>query len=196
MSSSFEDLVEQYISTLDTEIIHSFRKIFSSAVDNEFSKIDQARAVHDDMQFMSKEHKHMHSSWIEDDAIYMFSVVDLASELCILALYKKLELKHKELVRFFNLTDSARKASNWDVLVKLLPQEVKNLPEFDAVNELRLINNAIKHEGVISQQLAENYPEHGQCGEELTDLTASFERLEPVVCRYVNELHAILKSKT
>lgn len=184
------------MSTLDTETINSFRKVFSGAMDSEFSKIDQAKAAHDSMSFSSKEHEYMHGSWIEDDAIYHFSVVDLAGELYILALYKKVELKHKELVRFFNLEVGAKNISNWNELWKVLPREAENLPEFNAVNELRLINNAIKHEGVISEQLAKNYPYHGQSGDKLTDLPASFERLEPMVCKYTKGLYKILKSKT
>ncbi len=193
LSLSFEDLIERHMSSLDTETIHSFKKVFSGAMDNEFSKIEQAQVAHDSMQFISEEHQYMHRSWIEDDAIYKFSVVDLAGELYILALYKKVELKHKELVSFFNLEGNV---SNWNGLIKVLPREAKNLPEFNAVNELRLINNAIKHEGVISKQLAKNYPNHGQLGDELTDLSATFERIEPIVCRYTKELYAILKSKT
>lgn len=196
MSLSFEDLIERHMSSLDTETIHSFKKVFSGAMDNEFSKIEQAQVAHDSMQFISEEHQYMHRSWIEDDAIYKFSVVDLAGELYILALYKRVELKHKELVSFFNLEVGARNVSNWNDLIKVLPREAKDLPEFNAVNELRLINNAIKHQGVISKQLAENYPNHGQLGDELTDLSATFERIEPIVCRYTKELYAILKSKT
>jgi len=196
LSLSFEDLIERHMSSLDTETIHSFKKVFSGAMDNEFSKIEQAQVAHDSMQFISEEHQYMHRSWIEDDAIYKFSVVDLAGELYILALYKRVELKHKELVSFFNLEVGARNVSNWNDLIKVLPREAKDLPEFNAVNELRLINNAIKHQGVISKQLAENYPNHGQLGDELTDLSATFERIEPIVCRYTKELYAILKSKT
>ncbi|MEZ9685896.1 hypothetical protein AB4453_20800 [Vibrio atlanticus] len=196
MSLSFEDLIERHMSSLDTETIHSFKKVFSGAMDNEFSKIEQAQVAHDSMQFISEEHQYMHRSWIEDDAIYKFSVVDLAGELYILALYKRVELKHKELISFFNLEVGARNVSNWNDLIKVLPREAKDLPEFNAVNELRLINNAIKHQGVISKQLAENYPNHGQLGDELTNLSATFERIEPIVCRYTEELYAILKSKT
>lgn len=79
---------------------------------------------------------------------------------------------------------------------KYCHQKQKKLPEFNAVNELRLLNNAIKHEGVISKQLAKNYPHHGQFGDELTDLSISFERLEPIACKYIKALYAILKSKT
>ncbi|EGR2914604.1 hypothetical protein DLH88_24550 [Vibrio parahaemolyticus] len=196
MSLSFEDLIESHMSSLDTDTINSFQKVFSEAMDCEFSKIEQAQAAHDNMKFLSKEHEHMHRSWIEDDAIYKFSVVDLAGELYILALYKRVELKHKELVRFFNLEVGTRNLSNWNDLWKVLPPEAKKLPEFNAVNELRLLNNAIKHEGVISKQLAKNYPHHGQIGDELTDLSISFERLEPIACKYIKALYAILKSKT
>ncbi len=173
-----------------------FKKFFLKLWNCEFSKIEQAQAAHDNMEFLSKEHEHMHRSWIEDDAIYKFSVVDLAGELYILALYKRVELKHKELVRFFNLEVGTRNLSNWNDLWKVLPPEAKKLPEFNAVNELRLLNNAIKHEGVISKQLAKNYPHHGQFGDELTDLSISFERLEPIACKYIKALYAILKSKT
>ncbi|EOB4247471.1 hypothetical protein [Vibrio metschnikovii] len=196
MSLSFEHLIESYMSSLDTDIINSFKKVVSEAIDCKFSRIEKAQAAHDSMKFLFKEHELMHSSWIQDDAIYTFSVVDLAGELYILALYKRLELKHKELVSFFNLEVGTRNLSNWRELWEVLPREAKNLPEFNAVNELRLLNNAIKHEGLISRQLARSYPHYGQFGDELTDLSTSFERLEPIVCKYIKELYTILKSKT
>ncbi|EIA9327389.1 hypothetical protein K7103_004356 [Vibrio parahaemolyticus] len=119
--------------------------------------------------------------------MYYFGVSDLVDELSILALYKRIELKHNDLVKFFHYSDKG--IYRWEKLKKVLPDEVQSIPEFNAVNELRLLNNAIKHEGCVCDELVEHYPSYGKIGDEFTELDITYERLKPAVCIYVNRLY-------
>lgn len=193
MSLSFEQLIENHMSQLDVEYIDSFRSMFAEVKDKEFAKLERDQADHAQMTFVNKDHQQLHQSIIEDEAMYYFGVSDLVDELSILALYKRIELKHNDLVKFFHYSDKG--IYRWAKLKEALPDEVQSIPEFDAVNELRLLNNAIKHQGCVSDELVKYYPSYGKRGDEFTELDITYERLKPAVCIYVNRLYTLLKSK-
>lgn len=64
--------------------------------------------------------------------------------------------------------------------------DLEAVPGFSAIDEVRLINNAIKHEGKVTAVLA-NYPGWTK-GQELQNLGPAFERLAPRVPEYLENL--------
>lgn len=60
----------------------------------------------------------------------------------------------------------------------------------DSVDELRCINNAVKHEGCVGTKLAEHSLWKKRQGEELGDLRAHYLRLRPLAERYIEDLVA------
>lgn len=196
MGKNFDEMIEHHVSTLDTEYIDSFRDLVSRSIDGELASIDANYESHKKMNYDDPEVQYMNYSWIEDDAIYMNDVSHLADELSIVALYKLFEKKHKELIAFHTKDYDMRKYSYWNNVLAVLPEDAKKLSSFISANELRLINNSIKHEGVVSDELSKHFPAHGNAGSELSGLDKGFLRLKPCVIDYINELHKIYKQQT
>jgi hypothetical protein len=121
-------------------------------------------------------------------------VVELGEQLAIVAAYRVVELLSKrvlafskygpkkagELFRFDRLKDALRKDFGVDI---------STLDGFAGVNEIRLINNAVKHDGLVSHALAEAYPQWKE-GAELKGLREAFERLSGSPSQYVRALAA------
>lgn len=201
MSASFEEFIENYLSQIDVERIAPAREMFSEVSDNAFSKFQQAQAEHQVMKVMKVmkaiwgENDNFHRSCSPDDDVSLFRMADLADKLSIMALYQRLEVKYQALLQFFNLNLEADLLSYWPYLQSILPEDVLERPEFDAVNELRLLNDAIKHQNCVSKPLATQYSYYGEFGAEFTVLSGSFERLKPLVSQSLKALYVILKSK-
>ncbi|MGZ8185913.1 MAG: hypothetical protein ACXWTL_05670 [Methylobacter sp.] len=123
----------------------------------------------------------------------MNDVSCLADELSLVALYKLFEKKHKELIAYHTNENDMRKYSYWENVCGLLPEDAKKLQSFTLVNELGLINNSIKHEGVVSEELSKEFPVYGKAGTELSGLDEAFISIKPGVINYVKELHRIYK---
>jgi hypothetical protein len=196
MSEGFEKFIEEYLSTLNTEYIDSFRDLVSKSIENNFANIDAKYASHKQTKFEDPALEQLNYEWIADDAIFTNDVSYLSDELSIIALYKLFEKKHKELIAYHRKEESAHKYSYWKNALDVLPEAAKSLSNFTAINELRLLNNSIKHEGVVSDDLSKEFPSYGQVGSELSELNKVFERLKPRVKSYINELHNIYKQIT
>jgi hypothetical protein len=196
MNEGFEELMDEYLSALDTEYIDSFRKLVAQSMENEFKKIYARYAVHQQTTYNDSEIQQIDYDLISGDAIFTSDVSYLADELSIVALYKIFEKKHKELIAFHRKEHNAGKYSYWENVLSVLPSEAKTSRHISAVNELRLLNNSIKHNGLVSVELSQNFPSYGQAGSELAELDKAFERLKPSVVFYLKELHAIYKKIT
>ena len=57
-----------------------------------------------------------------------------------------------------------------------------------SLNELRLLNNAVKHDGHIEERLAELPRWKRRAGEEIGDLRSHYHRLRPLAERYIDDL--------
>ena len=101
----------------------------------------------------------------------------MGMELLVLGLYKQHEVHIKNYVKnqFPELSESKQ-----EDYCKLN----KNLNEFVSINELRLINNCIKHEGIVSSALANKYT-YWKKGSDLGDLSSVYDRLKYKVKDYV-----------
>jgi hypothetical protein len=115
-------------------------------------------------------------------------ISDFADELAIVALYRVVEINRgRILVRKFPAAPS-RMASYIDRLRTFLKQQgvvLDHIAHHRAVEELRLLNNAIKHDaGYVSAELASKYPRWKQ-GAKLAGLGAAYERLKGRVPTYI-----------
>lgn len=113
----------------------------------------------------------------------------LCHEVAVLALYKKVEVRSKKLVKTaFPETDEKRLFNFRRISEQLsaLGIDVANLPEFETIDELRRVCNAIKHSGIVTDELAEY--EGWIVGEPLPDLSEFYSRVEPSVPIYIEGL--------
>lgn len=196
MSDGFDELIDEHLSTFDTSYIESFNELVARSVDQEFAKIEKQYESHKKRIYDDPQHEFYNGTWIQDDGVFMGIVSNLAHELSIVALYKQLEIKQKEIIAFHKRNEDTKKYSYWKNVLSVLPDTIKNSDGFMSVNELRLLNNSIKHEGVVSEELSNEFPSYGNKGEELSNLNEAFIRLKPKIVSYVNELHHAYKQIT
>ncbi len=196
MSNDLNELLGEYLSNLNIAYIDKFRDLVSKSIEDEFEHINSNYEAHKQIHHENLESEYMNFSSIQDDAVFMNDVSHLADELSIVALYKLFEQKHKSLIAFHRKeNDKSKHYSRWENVEEALPEEAKNLPTFKSVDELRLVNNAIKHEGVVSKELSKKFPAYGEAGNEFSELDKTFMRLKPCAISYIRELHLIYKSK-
>lgn len=138
---------------------------------------------------MNQEYKLSVLTDIENEHYYLEESVKLSHRLAIVALYIKMELRIKTVCRraFPELdTASLYKIDNLKKELRRLGIKIKDLPSFASFDELRCINNDIKHGGVVGDELAK-YP-HWSIKEDLVGIDDAFSRLAPGCASFISEL--------
>lgn len=165
----------------ELEILGSFRTQLEEQHQSELKELEEVYGEEDNgIEFLADE------SYVLDE------VLDLGGQLAIVALYRIVELKSSKILGWRWSEEDIKKMNLYkaDNLAKALRGElgidIKALPGFAAVDELRLLNNAIKHQGRVSAQLAK-YPGWVQ-GEPLREFGAAYTRLAPSVPDYLKAL--------
>jgi hypothetical protein len=122
-----------------------------------------------------------------DDAYRLSQTLDLANQLAIVALYRTIEtLSASALASRFS-KNAAKAASHLPSLEKLLSGHgviLSSIPHYRVADELRLLNNAVKHSGKVSQGLSVKYKRWKQDAP-LTQLDEAYYRLSPRVSCYL-----------
>ena len=129
--------------------------------------------------------------FLADEAQELDTVSYLADELSIVALYRVVEINTARIVAYEFGPTFKTKASYIARLKKLLRERkgiaLDKVPHYEAINELRLLNNAIKHAGEVTEELANAYPRWHKGGR-LTGLDKAYKRLRPKVPIYILRL--------
>lgn len=183
---TFSKLFKNFDRRLDMDDIDEFQYHLNKAVDEKLKKLDHKyKSISvDDVE--DPRDLDGYKSLLEDIMMTTHSSKLLGYELSIIALYKKVEIKTKKIVGRMVPNVKEEKLSYFKYLCDTLPF-IKNLDNFKAFNELRMLNNAIKHGGVVSSELVKSFPSLSE-GDDLKDLDKSYERLLPQIKEYMNEL--------
>jgi hypothetical protein len=115
--------------------------------------------------------------------------VELSLRLAIVALYIKMELRIKAICRLaFPELNVAALYIVHDLKKKLEQQgvNIKDLASYASFDEVRCINNAIKHGGSVRGKLAKY--SGWTLGEELKDIGDAYSRLAPGCASFISEL--------
>ena len=126
-----------------------------------------------------------------DDAAELESFANLYSEFAIVALWRCVELFRKRLLRnAFGAVSGTTFFSNGSFAkdLRVLGIEDAALKESASVNELRCLNNCIKHNRVVDRELARLPNWTAQSGEELVGLSVHYPRLRLAAEQYVGDL--------
>lgn len=136
--------------------------------------------------------------FLSDELREIDTISGLADELSIVALYRVVELNTARIVVYEFGPAAKQKASRIDgvkdLLMKNMGLKLETVPHYRAINELRLLNNAIKHEGVVSDDLAKAFPRWKR-GSALSGLDKAYKRLGPRVPIYILRLSERMKLK-
>ncbi|WP_154845760.1 hypothetical protein [Pseudomonas fluorescens] len=125
-------------------------------------------------------------SFLEDDFYQLGEVKKLGQALALSGLYRQFET---QVIRVLGSTfPNMGKAKKANILRGISEPEIdcSKLVGFAAVDELRLLNNIIKHAGSkASAELATKYPNWVE-NTELADLDKAYARLKPLVKQYTH----------
>lgn len=96
-------------------------------------------------------------SYFDDELELAESMQDLAEELAIVALYGELEIRVKNMCAIAINGINPRSLFNWKSLTTTLAGvgiAIANLSNYAEVNQLRCVNNAVKHSRKVDTELA------------------------------------------
>jgi hypothetical protein len=134
-----------------------------------------------------------YADYLADQHLTEVEVVELGGQLAMVALYRVIELSTKSLLRF-RYRGAAASLYKFDVLAARLQSDLsvdlRSVTNFASIDEIRLINNAVKHDGKVSNALSQ-YPGWTR-GDELTGLEQAFDRLAPSVPDYLIALAKVV----
>jgi len=168
-------VVERYLENLD-----SFYR-------QEFARLEE----------LMKEADPDYAEVLIDEHISELEVTALGEQLAIVALYCVAELGTVRVLRW-HYGDRAKRLYRYEQLEPALRTDfntdMRTLSGYDSMNEARLINNAVKHDGRVTKVLADKYASWKD-GEELKDLRKAFERLTPGIIDFLMALGVVVIPK-
>lgn len=181
---SFSESKKNSDKRLDHEEIDEFLRYLNESIDHQREKLEEQFANTTNGEY---------ADHLENLYASLSATKSLGDELSIIALYKKVESHMIRLVKNKGQSSDAKKLSHFNDFCEALRSLNINIEDVDGYtgfNELRLLNNAIKHnEGKVSTKLANEFSRwRGKEGEELSELDKTFRRLLPEVKRYVSDL--------
>ncbi|MBF0135991.1 MAG: hypothetical protein HQL65_07105 [Magnetococcales bacterium] len=196
MASAFTHIFENFDKTLDSATIDLFRMSFEGSLKHrEDDLVNELSSLTKD-NYEDHPDINGYEMHLEDLIGEVYTVRKLGYELCVVALYKQIEIHCKKVVKHSGLYGD-KQTLNMRELEKMLPFKFNVLPEFSAYEELRLLNNIIKHNGCVTAMLAKKLSSWKRDAE-LTDLDKSYDRLLPLVKLFVKgfalEIHKIAKT--
>ena len=129
--------------------------------------------------------------WLVDDSAKLDDFASLSSEFAIIGLWRCIELFRKKAIR----VAAGNKAASSAFKQKALQKELSSLGIVEkrircarSVDELRCLNNSIKHAQRVDDELA-GFPRwRSKKGRELGNLETHYRRLRPVAERYLVDL--------
>lgn len=194
------------IDHLIEHIIHA-QTIESNEISQQYHELD-----YDDE--LSEDNKHDIQENLIDQVEALKDVVNLTYELAIIALYKKVEITTKKAIKILDPNIEQKNLYRIDFLKQQLKNQGINIATFTnykAMNELRILNNCIKHSGLVNNELAEyngwiegkslNHIEKIERSNgdvdirKLNDIQSAYERLNPLCQDYLKVLILEFKNK-
>lgn len=129
----------------------------------------------------------------DDDLFLADLTTELAEEMIIIALFKTLEISIKKMAIGSELftEDEVKSFYNFASLKKLIKRDIcdiTNLSNYNAYNELRCINNCVKHSGLVSSELATFSCWSGKEGDKIENLYSHYCRLKNECFFFLDEL--------
>ena len=133
-----------------------------------------------------------------DDAFWVEETRELVEHLAIIGLYRTVELMTKQILSHVYGRESKRlrRCSVWRNFECLLLNDygvaLRNIAGSTSIDELRLLSNCIKHNGIVDEKLAK-YPGWAK-GTFIKETRSHFQRFGSVVPSYVEDLAKKLNS--
>lgn len=184
---TWSQTIRNWDRRLDHEDIDEFLDYLNTSVNRRIGRLEKEIQNLAPERFIDSRDMEPYREHLYDLAASAYAVKSLGDELSIIALYKKVEIHTGRIVKRIIPAAASVNISYFGTLCKTLPFDINTVNGFAGYDELRLLNNSIKHDGKVSVELASKYP-HWARGAELRDLDVVFQRLLPEVKKYVADL--------
>ncbi|WDZ51501.1 hypothetical protein LF296_01475 [Acinetobacter vivianii] len=162
--------------------ITSFTVTQTNKLERKYKELQRSTELSDDHAF------HIEESII-DEAYELNEIEELAYELAIIALYKKIEITTKKNLKITYPEIDRKKLYKFKKLKKILKDkeiDIESFSNYLAMDELRCLNNSIKHSGEVDSELAK-YAGWNE-NERVDNLQEAYKRLAPKCNDYIKEL--------
>ena len=126
-----------------------------------------------------------------DDFEVIRSVSHLNSDLSIVALWRCIEFCRKRVIQGTLGNDASREAAYHTKAIaklKIIGISERGVERWEDVEELRCLNNAIKHGGYVSGPLAKFKAWSGRSSEQISDVNVEYPRLRAAAEEYIKDL--------
>lgn len=187
------------LSRIEIDYIDRFLEQIKNQNHSDSKKLKKSLNKAKPEKFLSDNDYNSYVDSLVDEFDILKEVNLLSSQLAIVALYRIVEIRTKSILkRHLKNSKDIKSVFLFDNLIKLLKKEfsidLKKVDGFSKIDELRCLNNSIKHQGVVSDELS-NF--HGwKFGEKIGETSDSFNSLAKVVPSYLFSLcEQIEKSK-
>lgn len=185
MNIRFLSVLENFDKRFDTDDLDEFRDLVGSSLKRQERALAKDSESLKSMEDGDDENAAGYASHIEDRWMLLRDVDNLTGQLLIVALYRQTELHIKRVVKRTHPAVDTSKLFNFKALKSAIPFNIEALPKFAAFNELRMLNNAVKHQGKVSDELSQNFL-NWKLGEDLIGLDSAYERLKPEVGEFIS----------
>jgi hypothetical protein len=138
-----------------------------------------------------KKGDHIPDDWVADELALLDDFSALSAEFAIVGLWRCIELYRKTAIAFAASQTAAAKAFRHREFQKELSKlgiTEKRVRCARSVDELRCLNNAIKHDQHVDGELADFPRWRSKQGRKLENLESHYRRLRPAAERYLNDL--------
>lgn len=171
-------------------ILSEFLELINAKLEDEYDSITDTIVKLELDNFSSSDDFNQYADFLSDQNNTLDNIKSLSFQLAIISLYRIVELGTKnQLLHLYNKKE-VRKLYRWDVFTKKLFKDygidIKKLKYYSETNELRTLNNAIKHENLVTKELT-NF-QGWNFGDELGDLKNKYEEFAPKMPIYMSNL--------
>lgn len=187
------------LSRIEIDYIDKLLQQIENQNHSDSKKLKKSLDIAKPKNFLSDNDYNSYVDSLIDDFDILKEVNLLSSQLAIVALYRIVEIRTKSILkRHLNNSKDINSLFQYKNLIKLLKNnfgiELKNVNGFSTIDELRCLNNSIKHQGVVSGELSKF---HGwKLNKKIGDTTNSYNSFSKVVPSYLFSLcEQIEKSK-
>ncbi|ENM7921188.1 hypothetical protein OPW41_21615 [Vibrio europaeus] len=188
MGISWKNFARKFEKELELDSLDSIQALVTPALNKRKSNIQEEYGNLSKDQFESEYDFESYRDCMADDYAEAQSVADTLNEMIVTALYKLIELKRKSLFKRYVNDVNERRLSYIDYVVSQCPYDMSSLSENRKIEELRLINNCIKHnDSEASQELVDSNPAY-TIGEKLSISSADIDNYKIAARLYICDM--------
>lgn len=181
--------VFERLSTFEVDRVARYLKSGEKQFQIEAAKLEEENKSLKKKQFANEDDYEAYTEVLSSNYTILQDIKGLTEELAIVALYRIVELNLKKILLWRYPKEAVAKLKSIDAILQRLAKDgirLEKVRHYRAADEIRLLNNAVKHEKKVTKQL-EKYKGYKE-GRDLKNMDKAFKRLSPRVPKFLRSL--------